>query len=234
MKKIRVLGIILVLVGGIFGGHAVWELYATKEQTDHSLEKAKALVNQNNHQKQNEDTNDESKNKNKETKGEKTTIETSVNENEKRKDNSKSRTDNLKTKDQYKPQTGDVAGLLTIPSINAELPIVEGTDPNDLAKGVGHYKGSFYPEQNGQIVLSGHRDTVFRRAGELRKGDTLRVDTGYGGYDYIIKDMKIVSKDDNSIITLQHEKEELILTTCYPFSYIGDAPDRYIIYAYPK
>ncbi|MEC0419705.1 class D sortase, partial [Bacillus subtilis] len=143
-------------------------------------------------------------------------------------------TQNLQTTEQYKPPTGDVSGLLTIPAIKAELPIVEGTDPNDLAKGVGHYKGSYYPEQNGQIVLSGHRDTVFRRAGELRKGDTLRVDTGYGGYDYIIKDMKIVSKDDNSIITLQHEKEELILTTCYPFSYIGDAPDRYIIYAYPK
>ena len=191
------------------------------------MEKAKALVSQNNVQKQNEDTNDELKDQNKETKNEKTKVETSANENEKRKDNSK-------TKDLYKPQTGDVAGLLTIPAINAELPIVEGTDPNDLAKGVGHYKGSFYPEQNGQIVLSGHRDTVFRRAGELRKGDTLRVDTGYGGYDYIIKSMKIVSKDDNSIITLQHEKEELILTTCYPFSYIGDAPDRYIIYAYPK
>lgn len=229
MKKIRVFGIILVLVGGVFGGHAVGELYETHEQTDKSLEEAKALVNQNNVHKQNEYTNDESKNQNKETK-----VETSSNENGKRKDNSQSRTDTLKTKDQYKPQTGDVAGLLTIPAINAELPIVEGTDPNDLAKGVGHYKGSYYPEQNGQIVLSGHRDTVFRRAGELRKGDTLRVDTGYGGYDYIIKDMKIVSKDDNSIITLQHEKEELILTTCYPFSYIGDAPDRYIIYAYPK
>ncbi|MCB4341535.1 class D sortase [Bacillus subtilis] len=229
MKKIRVFGIILVLVGGVFGGHAVWELYETHEQTDKSLEEAKALVNQNNVHKQNEYTNDESKNQNKETK-----VETSSNENGKRKDNSQSRTDTLKTKDQYKPQTGDVAGLLTIPAINAELPIVEGTDPNDLAKGVGHYKGSYYPAQNGQIVLSGHRDTVFRRAGELRKGDTLRVDTGYGGYDYIIKDMKIVSKDDNSIITLQHEKEELILTTCYPFSYIGDAPDRYIIYAYPK
>ncbi|HEO2443503.1 MULTISPECIES: class D sortase [Bacillus amyloliquefaciens group] len=227
MKKIKVFGIILVLVGGIFGGHAVWKLYETKEQTDQSLEKAKALVSQNNVQKQNEDTNDELKDQNKETKNEKTKVETSADENEKRKDNSK-------TKDLYKPQTGDVAGLLTIPAINAELPIVEGTDPNDLAKGVGHYKGSFYPEQNGQIVLSGHRDTVFRRAGELRKGDTLRVDTGYGGYDYIIKSMKIVSKDDNSIITLQHEKEELILTTCYPFSYIGDAPDRYIIYAYPK
>ncbi len=45
-----------------------------------------------------------------------------------------------------------------------------------------------------------------------------------------LRKTKIVKKDDTSIITLQHEKEELVLTTCYPFSYIGPAPNRYIIY----
>ncbi len=47
---------------------------------------------------------------------------------------------------------------------------MEGTDADDLEKGVGHYKDSYYPDENGQIVLSGHRDTVFRRTGELEKG----------------------------------------------------------------
>lgn len=53
------------------------------------------------------------------------------------------------------------------------MAIVEGTDPNDLEKGVGHYKGSYYPNENGQIVLLGHRDTVFRKAVELKLGDIL-------------------------------------------------------------
>jgi len=53
----------------------------------------------------------------------------------------------------------------------------------------------------------------------------------YGSYQYEITHTKIVDADDTSIITLQNDEEELILTTCYPFSYIGDAPDRYIIYA---
>ncbi|MEC1471818.1 class D sortase [Bacillus haynesii] len=130
----------------------------------------------------------------------------------------------------FKPKFGEAAGILEIPKINAELPIVEGTDADDLEKGVGHYKGSYYPNDNGQIVLSGHRDTVFRRTGELKRGDQLKILLPYGSFSYEIENTKIVDKNDTSIITLQHDKEELILTTCYPFSYIGNAPKRYIIY----
>ena len=134
-------------------------------------------------------------------------------------------------KDEFKPEKGEASGLLLIPKIKAELAIVEGTDADDLEKGVGHYKGSFYPEENGQIVLSGHRDTVFRKAGDLELGDHLTMKMPYGDYTYEITGTKIVSADDTSIITLQKSEEELILTTCYPFNYLGDAPDRYIIYA---
>ncbi|OCA91316.1 class D sortase [Bacillus sp. FJAT-27225] len=133
-----------------------------------------------------------------------------------------------------KPEFGDVVGLLDIPAIDSELAIVEGTDPNDLKKGVGHYKGSYYPGENGQIVLSGHRDTVFRRLGELEIGDILNIKMPDGDFAYEITRTKIVDADDTSIITLQNEEEELIVTTCYPFRYVGNAPDRYIIYAKPK
>jgi sortase A len=135
------------------------------------------------------------------------------------------------SKKEFKPETGEASGLLLIPKIGAELAIVEGTDADDLEKGVGHYKGSFYPEENGQIVLSGHRDTVFRKAGDLVLGDHLTMKMPYGDYTYEITGTKIVSADDTSIITLQNSEEELVLTTCYPFNYVGDAPDRYIIYA---
>ncbi|WP_191562557.1 class D sortase [Metabacillus idriensis] len=131
----------------------------------------------------------------------------------------------------YEPEVGDAVGILKIDRLKAELPIVEGTDPDDLEKGVGHYKGSYYPNENGQIVLSGHRDTVFRKAGDLEIGDSLKILLPQGEFEYIIKSTKIVDADDTSIITLQNEREELILTTCYPFSFVGNAPERYIIYA---
>jgi sortase A len=131
------------------------------------------------------------------------------------------------------PEFGDTVGLLTIPKIKAELAIVEGTDPNDLEKGVGHYKGSYFPGENGQIVLSGHRDTVFRKLGELKIGDKFVMQMPSGSFSYEITDTKIVEADDRSIITLQNSEEELIVTTCYPFNYVGNAPQRYILYAKP-
>lgn len=150
------------------------------------------------------------------------------------KDNSSNNVANDQSTAQKKFNTGDTIGLLIIPKIEAELPIVEGTDPDDLEKGVGHYKESSYPDEGGQIVLSGHRDTVFRHTGELEVGDKLTISLSYGSFEYKITHTKIVDKADKAVITLQRKKEELILTTCYPFSYIGNAPDRYIIYAEPS
>jgi sortase A len=131
------------------------------------------------------------------------------------------------------PAIGDVVGLLIFPSISKELPIIEGTDEDDLEKGVGHFKGSSYPNEKGQIVLSGHRDTVFRRLGELKLGDILTIQLSYGTFFYKIESTRIVNADDRSIITLQKKEEILTLTTCYPFSFVGNAPNRYIITAIP-
>ena len=132
----------------------------------------------------------------------------------------------------FNPANGENVGILHIPKLNADLPIIEGTHEDELAKGVGHYSGTAYPLQNDQIVLSGHRDTVFRSMGELEIGDTLTLQLEYGDFTYEITETKIVDADDRTII-VPHDEEVLTLTTCYPFSFVGSAPDRYIIYAYP-
>lgn len=64
---------------------------------------------------------------------------------------------------------GDTVGVFYIPRLDREIPIIEGTDEEELAQGVGHYTGTGYPGENKQILLSGHRDTVFRQFGELSK-----------------------------------------------------------------
>lgn len=135
---------------------------------------------------------------------------------------------------EFHPKVGEVVGILSIPRIDAELPIVEGTDEDELEKGVGHYKTSVYPTQKDQIVLSGHRDTVFRKMGEVKIGDELIVQLPYGTFTYIIEGTKIVDAADTTVIKSTAPNEELVLTTCYPFSYVGNAPDRYIVTAKPK
>lgn len=102
-------------------------------------------------------------------------------------------------------QIGDTIGILEIPRIKAELAIVEGTDPDedDLAKGVGHYKGSSLPSQNGQIVLSGHRDTVFRHLGELKMGDQLIVKVPNGSFAYKIIHTKLWIQKIQALLLLR-------------------------------
>jgi sortase A len=134
----------------------------------------------------------------------------------------------------FDPKSSDVVGILEIPRIKAELPIVEGTAADDLEKGVGHYKGTAYPQGKDQIVLSGHRDTVFRRMGELKIGDELIMKLSYGSFTYRIESTKIVDADDRTVIVPTAPEEVLTVTTCYPFSYVGNAPKRYIITAKPK
>jgi sortase A len=129
---------------------------------------------------------------------------------------------------------GDTIGLLYIPRLDREIPIVEGTDEEELSQGVGHYTGTGLPGENKQILLSGHRDTVFRSFGELEHGDEFHVKMKHGTFVYEISDHEIVDADNTTVIDPSREDEYLTVSTCYPFSYIGNAPDRFVFYAYPK
>lgn len=128
-------------------------------------------------------------------------------------------------------EQGEAIGILKIPRFKAELPIIEGTDEDELEKGVGHYSTTVLPGQPDQILLSGHRDTVFRRLGELEIGDIFEVSMPYGEFIYEITDSKIVDADDTTVIHSTAPKEILTVSTCYPFSYVGNAPSRYILNA---
>ena len=131
-------------------------------------------------------------------------------------------------------QNGQTIGILEIPGINKELPIVEGTDEDALKQGVGHYTSTVYPGQKDQILLSGHRDTVFTGLDKLKNGETIIVKMFHGTFTYTIVDTEIVDENDTTVIRSTAPEEMLTLSTCYPFRYIGNAPQRYIVYAKPE
>lgn len=131
-------------------------------------------------------------------------------------------------------QEGDTIGVFYIPRLDREIPIIAGVEEEELAQGIGHYTGTGYPGENRQILLSGHRDTVFRHFDELKDGDELHIKMDNGTFIYEISDHKIVDANDTTVINLDQTEEVLTVSTCYPFSYIGNAPDRYVLYAYPK
>jgi sortase A len=129
-----------------------------------------------------------------------------------------------------RPKKGEHIGTLIIPALEKEMPIYHGTDEDELKKGVGHFAQSVLPGENNNSVLSGHRDTIFRNFGELKAGDHFIVQTSAGKFTYEIRDTQIVEQDDKTII-VPTDHAVLTVTTCYPFDYIGSAPDRYILSA---
>jgi sortase A len=128
------------------------------------------------------------------------------------------------------PEQGEMIGNLSIPKLEANLPIFHGTDEDELEKGVGHFAGSVLPGEKDNSVLSGHRDTVFRKLGEVGKGDLLVVTTEAGEFTYKVRKVRIVDADDRTVI-VPKPRATLTVTTCYPFDFIGDAPERYILVA---
>lgn len=129
-----------------------------------------------------------------------------------------------------RPNKGENIGKLLIPKLNATLPIFHGTDEEELERGVGHFEKSVLPGEQDNSVLSGHRDTVFRKLGEVGKGDKLIVETSAGTFTYRIKHVRIVDKDDRTVI-VPKPRATLTVSTCYPFDFIGASPERYILVA---
>ena len=128
------------------------------------------------------------------------------------------------------PDKGEVIGSLSIPALKKRLPIIEGTREDDLKRGVGHYSQSVLPGEQDNCVLSGHRDTVFASLGKLKIGDLFITRTSAGTFTYEISRIRIVDKDDTTVI-VPADHAVLTVSTCYPFHYVGAAPRRYVLVA---
>jgi sortase A len=127
-----------------------------------------------------------------------------------------------------KPKVGDIIGSLTIPRIKSTLPIIEGTGAQELKRGVGHYVKSVIPGVSDNSVLAGHRDSVFRKLGDVIVGDLITIENDYGTFVYKVHKIRIVQANDRTVI-VPTEDAVLTLSTCYPFRFIGNAPKRYVV-----
>ena len=134
----------------------------------------------------------------------------------------------INDKDVYRPDLGEVFATVKIPRLEIEKPIVHGDGESELKKGVGHYAGSTLPGENGNFVIAGHRDTVFKKLEGIQKDDQIFIETQWGVYEYKVSDITITKPTDTSV-TEPVDYEKLTMYTCYPFSYIGNAPERFIV-----
>ena len=130
------------------------------------------------------------------------------------------------------PEYGTKYATIKIPKIDVDLPVYYGDTLDILKKGVGHSSGSYFPGEGGSIIYMGHNSKkMFRRFSELQKGNEIEVSTTYGDFKYKIYDMQLIKQTDVDKPPDQHEKEILMVYTCYPFNNIGYATQRYVVYA---
>lgn len=132
------------------------------------------------------------------------------------------------------PKYGKKYATLKIKSIDLELPIYHGDTLKLLRHGVGHFAGSYFPGENGTIILAAHNTKgYFNRLDEIKNGDKVIINADYASFEYEVYDSKVVKETDEGAFKIQHNDEILIMYTCYPInqSVVGRKTKRYVVYA---
>ena len=128
------------------------------------------------------------------------------------------------------PERGAPLGLLRIARLSLEVPVLYGTDPLTLNRGAGIVAGSDLPGARGHVVISAHRDSYFRPLKDIRAGDVIELHSAVQVQRFSVARTFITDALDVSVLE-EPEGSVLTLITCYPFHYVGFAPDRFIVKA---
>ncbi len=127
-------------------------------------------------------------------------------------------------------RSGSVIGRLEVPRLEISVIVRAGSDARTLRLAVGHISGTALPGELGNVGLAGHRDTFFRRLRDVRPDDEIRIVTSERTFTYRVERTDIVRAKDVWVLD-PTAAPALTLVTCYPFTFIGSAPDRFIVRA---
>jgi sortase A len=129
-----------------------------------------------------------------------------------------------------RPAPGSTIGRIEIPRLGVSAVIRAGSDARTLRLAVGYIPGTALPGENGNVGLAGHRDTFFRKLRDINPDDEIRVTTTEGVFHYYVQRTNIVMPKDVWVLNATGYPA-LTLVTCYPFTYVGSAPKRFIVRA---
>ena len=121
-------------------------------------------------------------------------------------------------------------GEIQIPRLGLTAMVVQGESPAILQRAVGHLADTALPGESGNVVLAGHRDTFFRPLKHIRAGDAITLKTRAGDFEYFVESTAVV-RPGNVDVLQPTGGRTLTLVTCFPFTFVGSAPDRFIVRA---
>jgi sortase A len=101
-----------------------------------------------------------------------------------------------------------------------------------LRLGAGHIEGTPLPGDTGNSGIAGHRDTFFRELKDIRENDEIQLQTATGLFHYEVDWVKVVDLDDMTVLEPPTSGSTLTLVTCYPFYFVGSAPNRFVVRAH--
>ena len=120
--------------------------------------------------------------------------------------------------------------VLHIPKLNLEVPVFDGTDELTLNRGAGRIIGTARLGEIGNVGIAAHRDGFFRGLQDVGAGDTIELKLPDRTERYIVTGIQITTPENVSVLQ-PTVKASLTLVTCYPFYFVGSAPQRYIVHA---
>jgi sortase A len=125
---------------------------------------------------------------------------------------------------------GDPVGELDIPRLHLSIMIFEGDNARILKLGGGHIPGMALPPGKGNVGIAAHRDTFFRPLRGIHQSDEITLRTPAGTFRYRVTQTEVVPPSNIHVLALAPGRD-LTLVTCYPFNYVGNAPQRFIVHA---
>ena len=125
---------------------------------------------------------------------------------------------------------GTPEAVLRIPSVNLAVPVYSTTSELNLNRGAGHIEGTAKIEAAGNVGIAGHRDGFFRALKDLTLDGSIYLEHGGLTRRYRIVEMSIVSPEEVGVLA-PTAKSSVTLVTCYPFYFVGSAPQRFIVRA---
>lgn len=126
--------------------------------------------------------------------------------------------------------SGGLIGRIEVRRLGISVMVMEGTSSKTLRRAAGHIPGTALPGERGNVGISAHRDSFFRPLRNIQENDIITLTTVLGEYMYRVVSTKIVSPNDVAVLA-SNGSEVLTLVTCYPFYFVGTAPDRFIVRA---
>jgi sortase A len=120
--------------------------------------------------------------------------------------------------------------VIRIGSLGLEVPVFPGATEANMTRGAGRITGSPRFGEPGNVSVSSHRDGYFRKLRNIKVGDEIVVDTRSATYRYVVEEIRITEPTD-TVVLWPGDVPELTLITCYPFDFIGRAPQRYVVRA---